>query len=221
MRPMIDCVAARLNMVDGQLRTNGVVDRRLLEAFLAVPRERFVPEALRGVAYTDEDLHLGNGRYLMEPLVLARLIQLAELGSDARVLCVGAGPGYDAAVIAHFASAVVALESDSSLAATARRLLAELGYATASVVEGPLDQGHAADAPYDAIVFGGAISEVPDAIARQLAKSGRIVTVLRAEGRVAQVTVMARTGAALSRRPIFDASVHALPGFAPRPAFVF
>jgi protein-L-isoaspartate(D-aspartate) O-methyltransferase len=221
MRPMNDCAAARLNMVDGQLRTNGVVDPILLEAFLAVPRERFVPEALKGVAYTDEDLPLGNRRYLMEPLVLARLIQLAELGPNARVLCVGAGPGYDAAIIAHFTSAVVALESDSSLAATARRLLVELGYAPASVVEGPLEQGHASDAPYDAIIFGGAISEVPDAIARQLAKSGRIVAVLRAEGRVAQVTVMARTGAALSHRPVFDAAVHALPGFAPRPAFVF
>ena len=221
MRPMIDYAAARLNMVDVQLRTNGVVDRALLEAFLAVPRERFVPEALKGVAYTDKDLPLGNGRYLMEPLVLARLTQLAELGPNARVLCVGSGPGYDAAVIAHFASAVVALESDSSLAATARHLLVELGYVTASVVEGPLAQGHAADAPYDAIIFGGAISEVPDSIARQLAKSGRIVAVLRADARVAQVTVMARTGGALSRRPVFDAAVHALPGFAPRPAFVF
>ena len=135
MRPMIDYAAARLNMVDGQLRTNGVVDRALLEAFLAVPRERFVPEALKGVAYTDKDLPLGNGRYLMEPLVLARLTQLAELGPNARVLCVGSGPGYDAAVIAHFASAVVALESDSSLAATARHLLVELGYVEGKNIE--------------------------------------------------------------------------------------
>ena len=95
---MIDYAAARLNMVEGQLRTNGVADPALLAAFLAVPRERFVPEALRGAAYVDEDLPLGNGRYLMEPLVLARLIMLAELGADARVLCVGAGPGSSSSV---------------------------------------------------------------------------------------------------------------------------
>ncbi|HXP76654.1 MAG TPA: protein-L-isoaspartate O-methyltransferase [Stellaceae bacterium] len=218
---MIDYAAARLNMVDGQLRTNGVVDPALVAAFLAVPRERFVPEPLRGTAYVDEDLPLGNGRYLMEPLVLARLIQLAEPGRDARVLCVGAGPGYDAAILAHVVGAVVALESDPALAATARRLLRELGYSKASVIEGSLEEGHTAGAPYDAILFGGAIAEVPDAIARQLAETGRIAAVVRADGRVSQVTVMTRVGTVLSRRPVFDAANHPLPGFASQPAFVF
>ena len=218
---MIDYAAARLNMVDGQLRTNGVVDPALVAAFMAVPRERFVPEALKGTAYVDEDLPLDNGRYLMEPLVLARLIQLAEPGPDARVLCVGAGPGYDAAILAHLAGAVVALESDPALAATARRLLREFGNSRASVIEGPLEEGYAAGAPYDAILFGGAIARVPDAIARQLAETGRIVAVVRADGRVSQVTVMTRAGGVLSRRPVFDAATRALPGFASQPAFVF
>ena len=218
---MIDYAAARLNMVDGQLRTNGIVDPLQLEAFLAVPREHFVPDALKGAAYVDEDLPLGNGRYLMEPLVLARLIQLAELRADARVLCIGAGPGYDAAILAHLVGSVIALESDPALAATARRLLRELGYSKARVIEGPLEAGHAAGAPYHAILFGGAIAEVPDTIARQLAATGRIAAVVRAEGRVSQVMVMTPAGAALSRRPVFDAATHALPGFAPQPAFVF
>jgi protein-L-isoaspartate(D-aspartate) O-methyltransferase len=169
----------------------------------------------------DQDLPLGDVRYLMEPLVLARLIQLAELAPLARVLCVGAGPGYDAAILSHLVDDVVALESDPTLAATARRLLGELGHSNASVVEGPLEQGHAASAPYDAIVFGGAIGQVPDAIARQLAARGRIVAVVREEGRVSQVTAMTRVGAVLSRRPAFDAGTHALPGFARQPAFVF
>ncbi len=218
---MIDYAAARLNMIEGQLRTNGVTDPALLEALLAVPRERFVPEALRGVAYVDDDVPLGNGRYLMQPLVLARLIMLAEVGVGARVLSVGAGPGYDAAVVARLALSVVALESDPTLAATARRLLAELGQSNVGVVEGPLAQGHAAGAPYDAILFGGAIGQVPDAIARQLGKSGRIAAVVRTEGRVPQVTVMTRVGETLSRRPVFDAGTPALPGFASEPAFVF
>jgi len=218
---MIDYAAARLNMVEGQLRTNGVTDAALLDALLSVPRERFVSEALRGVAYVDDDVPLGNGRYLMEPLVLCRLIMLANLGADARVLCVGAGPGYDAAIVARLCRSVVALESDAGLAATARQLLGELGASNATVVEGPLQQGHAAAAPYDAILFGGAISQVPDAIARQLHEAGRIVAVLRSEGRVPQVTVMTRVGEVLSRRPVFDAGTPALPGFASEPAFVF
>jgi len=218
---MIDYAAARLNMVEGQLRTNGITDAGQLEAFLAVPRERFVPEALKGAAYVDEDLPLLNNRYLMEPLVLARLIQLAELRSTSRVLCVGAGPGYDAAILARLVGDVTALESDAVLAPAARRLLGELGYSNASVVEGPLEAGHAAGAPYDAILFGGAIAEVPDAIARQLAPTGRITAVVRAEGRVSQVMVVTWAGAVLSRRPVFDAATHPLPGFARQPAFVF
>jgi protein-L-isoaspartate(D-aspartate) O-methyltransferase len=218
---MIDYATARLNMVEGQLRTNGIVDPAQLAAFLAVPRERFVPEALRGAAYVDQDLPLGDGRYLMEPLVLARLVLLAELGPLARVLYVGAGPGYDAAILAHLVDDMVALESDPTLTATARRLLGELGHSNASVVEGPLERGHATSAPYDAILFGGAVGQVPDAIARQLAARGRIVAVVREEGRVSQVTVMTRVGAVLSRRPVFDAATHALPGFARQPAFVF
>lgn len=218
---MIDYAAARLNMVEGQLRTNGVTDPMLVEAFLTVPRERFVPEALSGVAYVDDDLPLGNGRYLMEPLILARLIMLAEIHPEASVLCVGAGPGYDAAILARLARSVVALEAEPALAATARRLLPEFGPANASVVEGPLGEGHAAGAPFDAILFGGAIGEVSDAIRHQLAESGRIAAVMRSEGRVPQVTVMTRVGEVLSRRPIFDATTPALPGFAREPAFVF
>ena len=218
---MIDYAAARLNMVEGQLRTNGIVDPMEQEAFLAVPRERFVPEALRGAAYVDDNLPLGNGRYLMEPLVLARLIQLAELHPSARVLCVGAGSGYDAAILAHLATTVIALESDPALAATARRELGELGHSNVSVIEGPLEDGHVADAPYDAILFGGAIAEVSDPIVRQLALTGRITAVVRAEDRMSQVMVMTRAGAVLSRRPVFDAATPALPGFASQPAFVF
>lgn len=218
---MTDYAAARLNMVEGQLRTNGVTDPALLEALLTVPRERFVPEALKGAAYVDDDVPLGNSRYLMQPLVLARLIMLAELHDKARVLFVGAGSGYDAAIAARLAGQVVALEADPSLAATARRLLGELTRGNVNVVEGPLQQGSAATGPYDAILFGGAIAEVPEGIVRQLGKAGRIAAVIAPEGRVAQVTVMTRAGEGLSRRPVFDAGTHTLPGFASEPAFVF
>ena len=218
---MIDYSAARLNMVEGQLRTNEVTDPALLAAFLAVPRERFVPEALHGAAYVDDDLPLGGGRWLMEPLILARLIQMSAVGPEDRALLVGADTGYGAAVLARVAGSVVALESDPRLAATARGLLSELGYRNVSVIEGPLENGHAGGAPYDAILFGGGIAGVPQALQDQLAEGGRIAAVVKSGAGLGQATTMTRVGRALSRRAVFDAATPMLPSFVPQPSFVF
>jgi len=218
---MIDYGAARLNMVEGQLRTNEVTAPELLEAFLTVPRERFVPETLRGAAYVDDDIPLGSGRYLMEPLVLARLILLAEVGPKDRVLLVGADTGYGAAILARLAGSVVALESDPTLAKAARGLLGELGSRNVSVIEGPLDGGHLGGAPYHAIVFGGAIAAVPRAIQDQLGEGGRIAAVVKSGAAVGQATKMTRIGHELSRRAMFDAATPMLPSFVPEPSFVF
>lgn len=219
--PMIDYAAARLNMVEGQLRTNGITDPGVVEAFLGVPRQRFVPEPLRGIAYVDEDVPLGNGRYLMEPLVLARLIQLAQTRPDEQALFLGAGTGYGVAILARLVGSVIAVEPDERLAAEARRHLAVLGASNATVAEGPLPQGHEPGAPYDVILFGGGIAEVPDAIAEQLAERGRLVAVIKPDERVGQATVMTRTGRILSRRPSFDAATPLLPGLEAQPSFVF
>ena len=130
---MIDYAAARLNMVEGQLRTNKVTDAAVLDAFLAIPRERFVQPALRGIAYVDDDVALGGGRSLMEPMVLARLLQVAAIGKDDKVLEIGCATGYATALLARMAGSVIALESDPQLAAQARKLLGELGCAAATV----------------------------------------------------------------------------------------
>ena len=218
---MIDYAAARLNMVEGQLRTNGITDPTLLGAFLTVPRERFVPAAFTGAAYVDEDIPLGRGRFLLEPLVLARLIRIAEVGREERALFVGAGSGYGAAVLAQVAASVVALESDPALAEMARKACAELGYSNVSVVEGPLEKGHSPGAPYHVILFGGAIADPPAAFARQLAEGGRMAAVLRPDAAVGKATLMRRAGTVLSRRVAFDAAAPMLPGLAPEPSFQF
>jgi len=218
---MIDYGAARLNMVEGQLRTNEVTDPALLDAFLSVPRERFVPESLRGAAYVDDDIPLGGGRYLLEPLVLARLALLAEAGAADRVMLVGADTGYGAAILARVASSVVALESDPGLAKTARSLLGELGCRNVSVIEGPLERGHPGGAPYHAIIFGGAIAAVPRAIQDQLGEGGRIAAVVKSGAGVGQATKMTRIGHELSRRAMFDAATPMLPSFVPEPSFIF
>jgi protein-L-isoaspartate(D-aspartate) O-methyltransferase len=218
---MLDYRAARLNMVEGQLRTNKVTDVAVLEAFLAVPRERFVPESLAGSAYVDEDIPLGGGRYLLEPMVLARLLQLAEVGPEDGVLEIGAGTGYATALLARLAGRVVAVECDVRLAGIARQRLQELGAGNVTLLEGRLEEGYPAGAPYEVIIFDGAVASVPEPISRQLAEGGRLVVVTRAGSGMGQAVVMTRTGGALSMRPIFDAGVALLPGFAAAPSFVF
>jgi protein-L-isoaspartate(D-aspartate) O-methyltransferase len=217
-----DYRAARLAMIDGQLRTNTVRDDSVLDAFDVVPREHFVPEPLRGVAYIDEDLPLGNGRWLIEPMVLARLIQLAAIVPTDSVLVIGDPSGYAAAVIARLAGRVVMVESDAGTVAAARQRLTELGSANVEIVQGRLDQGYAAGAPYSAIVLAGAAADVPHALRTQLTEGGRMVGVIRKPGApMGEAEVMTRVGAVLSRRPVFDAGTPYLPGFQPAPSFAF
>jgi protein-L-isoaspartate(D-aspartate) O-methyltransferase len=197
------------------------MDDRVLDVFSRIRRELFVPEHLRSIAYVDADLPLGRGRYLMEPMVAARLIQAAAPERIGTALVVGAGTGYEAAVLSMLTRTVVALEEDAELARLARAALVEENIAAVSVVEEPLPQGHKARAPYDVVLFGGAVAEVPSEITAQLAENGRLVAVVKTDaGSVGRATLVTRTGGVVARRITFDASIPVLPGFAPRPAFV-
>lgn len=213
--------AARRNMVENQIRPNRVTDPALTEAMEALPRELFVPKQLRGIAYVDEDIDLGAGRYLLEPLVLARLLQMAQVRPTDIVLDIGCATGYSSGVIAKLSSAVVALESDPELAARAAALLRELGTDNVAVVTGPLDQGYPAQAPYDVILFGGAVMDVPQAICKQLADGGRMVAVVYDGAGIGKGTLIRRDGDAFSRVVMFDAGTPLLPGFVREPGFVF
>lgn len=218
---MVDYAAIRHNMVESQLRTNEVTDARLLEAIEEIPRERFVPERYRGIAYVDEDLEIAPARYLMEPVVLARLLQNARVAPDDVVLDVGCGTGYSSAVLARLAAMVVALESDSALAARAEELLADLETDNVAVVTGELGAGYPEQAPYQVILLGGAVPEVPQAIAQQLAEGGRLLGVVHQPGKVGRAILVVRRHGVLSNLPLFDASVPFLPGFEPVQRFVF
>lgn len=212
---------ARFHMVESQLRPNKVMDERVIAGFERIRRELFVPEALRAGAYIDEDLPLGGGRFAMEPMVAARLLQAVLPERTEIALVVGAGCGYEAAVTAMLARHVVALEEDPELARRARAGLVEHAIAAVEVVEGPLRQGWRPRAPYDVILFGGAIAEMPPAILEQLAEGGRLAAVLRPEGGMGRAVLMTRTGGVLGRRPLFDAALAPLPGLAAEPAFEF
>lgn len=217
----MDYAACRHNMVENQIRTNQVTDPLVIEAMERVPREEFVPADLKGIAYLDEDIPLGGGRYLMEPLVIARLLQGAEIKPDDVVLDVGCGAGYVSAVMANMAAVVVALESEPDLAARASSTLTAVGLDTVAVVEGPLRDGHVRQAPYDVIFFGGAVAKIPDAIIGQLAEGGRMVAVVATDRGIGAGTLHIRSGGVISRRRFFNAATPFLPGFEPIKAFTF
>lgn len=213
--------SARHNMVENQIRTNRITNGAVIDALDGVPREAFVPKQLRGVAYLDEDIDLGGGRYLMEPLVFAGLLQAADVKPGDVVLDVGCATGYSAAVLARLASTVVALESDSELVVRAGALLAGLAVDNVAVVSGPLVEGDPAHGPYQVIVVEGAVPRIPDRLQRQLADGGRLIAVVAGESGLGRATLVSRIGEVFSARVVFDASVHSLREFHLRPSFVF
>lgn len=217
---MTDYAKARTNMVDSQLRPNRVNDPATVAAFLAVPREQFVPQSLKGAAYADEDLPLGRQRWLMEPMVLARLVEEAGIAPSDAVLEVGAGTGYGAAILAELARTVVAVEPDSALASEARANLA--GRPNIAVVERPIAAGCPENGPYDVILLAGAVPEIPEALLGQLAEGGRLVGVVRArEHAPGEAVILRKIAGAWARRVLFEAGTRPLPGLAAAPAFNF
>lgn len=216
----MDFAAARRTMVDSQIKTGAITDPMIVEAMGAVPRENFLPEARRPVAYVDQDLAIGKGRFVMEPLVLARLLQLAEVQPSDKALVVGANGGYSAAVLAHMAATVVALDSDRDLTASAGSAFARSGTNNVQVVTGDLAAGHAAGGPYDVILIGGSVAEIPGSLKLQLADGGRLVAIVR-DGPVGRGVVVERVGAAFGAVEQFDAVTPVLPGFEKRASFVF
>jgi protein-L-isoaspartate(D-aspartate) O-methyltransferase len=217
---MTEFGAARAHMIESQLRPNKVVDARVLAAFAGIQRELFVPEHFQAVAYIDEDLPLGNGRYLKESMVVARLLQAAAVKRTDTALIIGAGTGYEAALVAALARNVVALEEDPELARGARAALVEHSVASVSIVEGPLTLGYRPRAPYDVILFCGGVAEVPSEIDSQLAEGGRLLAVVNPANGVGRATLRTRTGGVVARRVLFDAATPLLPGFLPKRAFV-
>ena len=217
---MTDFSAARQNMILRQLEPNRVTDTGLTGAMAAVPRELFVPEAFAGVAYVDEDIEIAPGRYLMEPMVFARMLQAAAIEPGAVVLDIGCGSGYSTAVLSRLAGTVVALESDPDLAGKATRLLSELGADNAAVVTGDLAAGMAGQGPYDVIVLNGSVPSVPNGLCDQLADGGRLVAVIN-EGGAGTATLVSRRDGLLSSQTLFDASTPPLPGFEAEAGFEF
>ena len=217
---MFDTATARRMMVDGQVRTADVTNLDLIAAMLAVPRELFVPPSLVGQAYVDRDLPVGAGRAMLKPMVLAKLIQSAQVSTTDHVLDVGCATGYSSAVLSRLVGSVVALEHDAALARRAQEALSAFGATNVSVAVGPLNAGWPAAAPYDVILVNGATEIVPEAVGRQLKPEGRMASIL-GRAPTAKAMIYRMIEGHLVGRPIFDAAAPVLPGFAAPVEFVF
>jgi len=216
----------RVKMVDGQIRTTDVTDAAILEAMLTVPREAFVSASRRELAYIDEDIEIAPAeagkpaRYLMEPSPFAKLVQLAGVRPADFVLDIGCGTGYSSAVLSRLASSVVALESDSALAGQASSTLSGLGYDNVAVVQGPLQDGYAAEAPYDVIFINGAVEQLPQTLFDQLKEGGRLVAV-EGVGNAGVARLFLKTTGVVTGRRAFNAAIRPLPGFERAHTFEF
>jgi protein-L-isoaspartate(D-aspartate) O-methyltransferase len=221
---MIDYATQRLNMVESQVRPSDVTDRRITRAMRELPREIFVPGPMKSIAYADEHLKVSDTgtvqRYILAPRILAKLVQLLAIEPDGLVLDVGPATGYSTALLAHLAQTVVALEEDARLAERAQEALASRGIDNAVVITGAMRNGAADEGPYDAILFNGALAEVPPALLDQLKDGGRCAAISIDNG-VGRATLWRRHGMTYDRRSVFDASGPYLPGFEPTAGFVF
>ncbi|WP_411957946.1 protein-L-isoaspartate O-methyltransferase family protein [Paracoccus homiensis] len=215
---MTDFAARRTMMVDTQVRPNDVTKFPVIEAMLAIPREEFVPASRRAVAYTGENIDLGNGRVMLEPRTISKMIDGLNIQPTDLVLDVACGLGYGAAVIARMSEAVVAIEEDAEMAAEAEKRLADNAVFNVAVLQAELAQGCPKQGPYDAILVEGAVEEVPPAILEQLKEGGRIAALFM-EGSLGVVRIGHVVNGRVNWRYAFNAHAPLLQGFAKERGF--
>lgn len=220
---MTDFAQARKNMVDCQIHTSGVLHAGLLTAFETVPREIFVPDALKGIAYFDEDVVIGKGRSLLEPLTLSKMLEAANLSEDDVVLDIGGATGYGAAILSTNVSTVIALESNEDYLKAAEKHWKELEACNVIGCHGKLKDGAADKGPYSLIIMHGAVPEIPQNIAAQLAPNGRLLTIIKKPGsKIGQATLVQNLGeSTFSSYTLFECGAEYIEGFAPKPTFSF
>lgn len=222
---MVDFDRARAVMVDSQVRACNVTERSLLAALLRVPRERFVPESRRSLAYIDEAIPLDSGsrpRLLSPVAPFAKLAQLAEITETDRVLDLGAATGYSTAVLAGLAGEVVGVEADAALAAQASDNLAGLGIENARIVTAPFDKPLKGEGEFDVVLVEGAVTKVPESAFNALKDGGRLVALVEeGQGLTASAHVFVKVGRDITSRSAFNASMPPLPLAAVEKEFVF
>lgn len=213
---------SRKHMVDSQILTNGVTNSAIVDAFSTVPRELFVADELKPMAYTDEDLDLRNGEFLIEPMVLAKMMQESGIGPDDIVLSVGDSCGYATAILSGLASTVVAVESQPGLFDKARTVWNDQGLCNIAVVGCGSEGGAREYGPYSVVFIAGAVAKVPELLLEQLSGHGRLVAVVRPNPRAqGHAAIVERSGESFSTRNAFGASTPYIGRYAPKEEFAF
>lgn len=207
-------------MISGQIKPNQVNDPKVIDAFAAIPKEAFVPKNRREVAYVDEDIEVAHGRFIIAPMVLARLVSLAAIRPDDVVLDVACGTGYSTAVLSRLAGVVVGIEDDPGLVELATEALGNLEIDNAAVIDRNLTKGCPGQGPFNVIMIAGGVEEIPETLKAQLVDGGRLVTVKVDRG-VGRGFVLTRSGNKFGGREVFDAQVPVLPGFRRKKTFEF
>ena len=212
----------RKSMVDSQIRPNKVIDDAVIAAFASVPRELFVSRQMQNLAYIDEDIHLSGGRFIIEAMVMARMIQALELQKSDNVMSIGAGTGYGSAILSSLVTSVIAIETRAQMVEKAQQIVAGLDIGNVAVVKSRLQDGYPSEAPYQAIIIEGGVEHVPTALFDQLSEGGRLVSVFRPQGReVGEATLWQKRAGHVTSRALFTAQVPVLDEFKLKPKFTF
>lgn len=221
-----DLKIQRLNMVESQIRTNDVTDKRILDAMMNIERENFVPPASRSVAYMEGEVNVPQAdqdaapRYLLSPMVLAKLIQLADIKETDLVLDVGCATGYSTAILTALTNSVVGLDTGADIVEKATENLAAANIINAAIVEGQMNEGFPTEGPFDVILLNGRIAEPPHSLLKQLKAGGRLVCVM-GNGVASKAVIWLSNGQAWTSRDAFEATASELPGFRSAKEFSF
>ena len=215
-------ITLRKAMVDSQIRPNKVIDDQVIEAFSTVPRELFVNRQMQEMAYIDEDIHLSGGRFIIEAMVMARMVQALKLTPSDNVMCIGAGNGYGAAILSSLAASVIAVETRIQMVEKAQQIVAGLDIGNVAVVKSRLQDGYPSEAPYQGIIIEGGVEYVPQALFDQLSDGGHLVCVLRPRGLdVGEAMIWHKRSDHVTSKALFTAQVPVLDEFKLKPKFAF
>ena len=204
---------ARKNMVDCQLKPNKVKDKNVLNAFLETPREKFVKKYNINHSYLDENLKITKDRYILNPTILARLIQSLEIKKNETVLSVGSGSGYGVVILSYLADTVIGIETDNKLVESSSEILLNLNVNNAAIIKGNVVEGYVNQAPYNAILIEGAVNEVPKDILNQLSDNGKLATVENLDSSIGKAVKYEKAGNTFVKNILFDANLPILNSF--------
>ena len=218
----MDFKIARKNMVENQIRANKVTSLNVINAFLDVPREKFVPDALQEISYVDEDIQLSRNRFMMKPMILARLFQSLNLKGNENILHVGSNSGYGSAILSRMCSSVISLESDKKLFETSIHTFSNMGFDNVVPLHGSMENGVEKEAPFDIIFIEGSIESEPKSLFGQLNENGKLIAIIRpANIKIGKAKLFFKISNEIGLENLFDAQVSKLSIFKSKTKFSF